>query len=82
MTTKTSVAGNSWTLLASSPTRVILQAELPIEVCLKSTAPASTDSGYLIRAGEIADFNYVSDFSVNVYARSSGKESTVKYDSV
>lgn len=78
MTTKTPVVGGTWTLIATSPTRVLLQARgSDIEVYLGAVAPSSNDSGFRVRLDDWADFIRLEDFGVNLYARATGREALV-----
>lgn len=77
MTTKTNLSGGQWTLIASAPTRVLLQVRGgDVELHLGSN-PDSTQSGFLIKSNDFADFIKLDDFGVSVYARPTGQTAEV-----
>lgn len=80
MTTKTTLTGSSWTLLATSPTRVLVQAEGDIEVAIDTSSPSASTGIYKVPSGEFADFVSVDTFASNVYARAQGSAAKVNYD--
>lgn len=80
MTTKTELTGSSWTLLATAPTRVLLQPNGDIEVAISSSSPSEASGTYKVPSGEFADFVSVDTFTGNVYARANGLFATVSYN--
>jgi len=77
MTTRTPVVGGTWTLIATAPTRVLLQAQGgDIEVYLGDN-PSSNESGFHVTSGDWADFIKIDDFLVNLYARANGSTAEV-----
>jgi len=77
MTTKTELSGNEWTLISTSPSRVLLQARGgTVEVYL-GVNPDPTMSGFRVKSDDWADFIRIDDFSASMYARATGKSAVV-----
>lgn len=78
MTTKTMISGNEWTLIATLPTRVLLQAQGgPILIQLSDTLPPQSSSGFKVNMNDWADFVNIDDFGANLYAKSEGLSAIV-----
>ena len=78
MTTRTEIFGSGWTLIATLPTRVLLQAQDgPILIQLSNALPPQSASGFKVNTNDWADFINLDDFGTNLYAKPEGRSAIV-----